>query len=248
MTGGLPRPALCETDPRYAKPLYPMTFTRLHEVTDLLPFHLDETEQVNQAFLRWRQSEATGDKRLVDTWTYCYIYRYFLVKMAPSASPMPLALDRLVANAFDDVQGSLHSIHRPGCYTNWVSTICRNTFVSHLRTQRSTVSLEIGGPLLIDEPPPVHRSARRLGHLQVDPGGHRSLAELPPRGGADAAAGEPLLRIHPRRDRPVAPDPTGLRQQSPHPVAPQPQAPVAARRDEGRLIIVNGKWIMVNGE
>ncbi len=131
-----------------------MTFTRLHEVTDLLPFHLDDTEQVNQAFLRWRQSEATGDKRLVDTWTYCYIYRYFLVKMASSASPMPLALDRLVTNAFDDVQGNLRSIHRPGCYTNWVSTICRNTFVSHLRTQRSTVSLEIGGPLLMDEPPP----------------------------------------------------------------------------------------------
>ena len=154
MTGGLARPALCETDPRYAKPLYPMTFTRLHEVTDLLPFHLDETEQVNQAFLRWRQQETTGDKRLVDTWTYCFTYRYFLVKLATSASPMPLALDRLVANAFDDVQGSLRSIHRPGCYTNWVSTICRNTFVSHLRSQRSTVSLEIGGPLLRDEPPP----------------------------------------------------------------------------------------------
>lgn len=154
MTGGLARPALCETDPRYAKSLYPMTFTRLHEVTDLLPFHLEETEPVNQAFLRWRQRQTTDDKRLVDTWTYCFIYRYFLVKLASSASSMPLALDRLVANAFDDVQGNLQRIHRPGCYTNWVSTICRNTFVSHLRSQRSTVSLEIGGPLLIDEPPP----------------------------------------------------------------------------------------------
>ena len=154
MTGGLARPALCETDPRYAKSLYPMTFTRLHEVTDLLPFHLDETEPVNQAFLRWRQRQTTDDKRLVDTWTYCFIYRYFLIKLASSASSMPLALDRLVANAFDDVQGNLQRIHRPGCYTNWVSTICRNTFVSHLRSQRSTVSLEIGGPLLIDEPPP----------------------------------------------------------------------------------------------
>ena len=83
-----------------------MTFSILHEVTDLLPFHLDDTEQVNQAFARWRKSKTAGDKRLVDTWTYCYIYRYFLVKLASSTSTKTLTLDRLVANAFDDRAGT----------------------------------------------------------------------------------------------------------------------------------------------
>ncbi len=128
-----------------------MTFSSLHDMTDLLPFHLDDSEQVNQAFVRWRQSQTAGDKHLVDTWTYCYVYRYFLIKLASSASQKPLTLDWLVANAFDDVQGSLRSIRRPECYTHWVSKICRNTFVNHLRTQRSLVSLDLGGPLLVDE-------------------------------------------------------------------------------------------------
>ena len=128
-----------------------MTFSSLHNMTDLLPFHLDDSEQVNQAFVRWRQSQTAGDKRLVDTWTYCYVYRYFLIKLASSASQKSLTLDWLVANAFDDVQGSLGGIRRPECYTNWVSKICRNTFVNHLRTQRSLVSLDLEGPLLVDE-------------------------------------------------------------------------------------------------
>ncbi|MCH8959831.1 MAG: sigma-70 family RNA polymerase sigma factor [Bacteroidetes bacterium] len=120
-------------------------------MTDLLPFHLDDSELVNQAFVRWRQSQSAGDKRLVDTWTYCYVYRYFLIKLVSSASQKALTLDWLVANAFDDVQGSLRDIRRPECYTHWVSKICRNTFVNHLRTQRSLVSLDLGGLLLVDE-------------------------------------------------------------------------------------------------
>ena len=128
-----------------------MTFSSLHDMTDLLPFHLDDSELVNQAFVRWRQSQSAGDKRLVDTWTYCYVYRYFLIKLVSSASQKALTLDWLVANAFDDVQGSLRDIRRPECYTHWVSKICRNTFVNHLRTQRSLVSLDLGGLLLVDE-------------------------------------------------------------------------------------------------
>ncbi len=128
-----------------------MTFSSLHDMTDLLPFHLDDSELVNQAFVRWRQSQSAGDKRLVDTWTYCYVYRYFLIKLVSSASQKALTLDWLVANAFDDVQGSLRGIRRPECYTHWVSKICRNTFVNHLRTQRSLVSLDLGGLLLVDE-------------------------------------------------------------------------------------------------
>lgn len=132
-----------------------MTFSTLRNVTDVLPFSLDDTDQVDQAFVRWRQNPSSGDKSLVDTWTYCYIYRYFLLKLASSASQKPLLLDRLVSNAFNDIQGSLHSIRCPNCYTHWVSKICRNTFISYLRARRSMVSLDLGEPMLVDEMPPV---------------------------------------------------------------------------------------------
>jgi len=121
-----------------------MTFSMLHDVAGLLPFHMDDTRQVNDLFARWRQSKADKDKRLIDIWTYCYIYRYFLIKMGGGAASALLAFDRLVAAAFADVQSNLHTIRHPGCYAGWISTICRHTFVNHLRTQRSMVSLEDG--------------------------------------------------------------------------------------------------------
>lgn len=128
-----------------------MTFSSLNNLTDLLPFHLDDSEPVNQAFVRWRQQQTAVDKRIVDTWTYCYVYRYFLVKLAASTSQKPLTLDRLVANAFEDVQNSLCSIRRPECYTNWVSKICRNTFVNYLRKQPSPTTLDLNEPWRVDE-------------------------------------------------------------------------------------------------
>lgn len=130
-----------------------MTFSTIHEVADLLPFHLDDTGQVNETFARWRQNQEAGDKRLVDVWTYCYVYRYFLVKFAASEARTSLAFDRLVATAFADVQNNLRRVRQPRCYAGWVSTICKNTFVSYLRAYRSTVSLEHGMPVLVDEAP-----------------------------------------------------------------------------------------------
>ena len=119
-----------------------MTFSTISEVANLLPFHLDDTEQVNDTFTRWRHNKADADKRLVDIWTYCYVYRYFLVKFTASEAHKYLAFDRLVATAFADVLRNIRRVRQPECYAGWVSTICRNTFVNHLRSQRNTVSIE----------------------------------------------------------------------------------------------------------
>ena len=136
-----------------------MTFSTIHEVATLLPFHLDDTGQVNDAFTRWRQSNQAIDKRHVDVWTYCYVYRYFLVKFAAAEAVQSLTFDRLVTNAFADVQSNLGGVRKPGCYAGWVSTICRNTFVNHLRTHRTTVSLDQGLETLVLEASAA-RSAR----------------------------------------------------------------------------------------
>ncbi len=130
-----------------------MTIKSLRTVTDQLPFHLDDTAQVNGAFTRWRRHQRAADQRLVDLWTYCYIYRYFLVKVAASNRRTPLCFDQLVASAFADVQEHLPSIRQPDCYTGWVGTICKHTFVNYLRTRRGTVSLDQDETVaLVEEP------------------------------------------------------------------------------------------------
>ena len=143
-----------------------MTFSTITEVADLLPFHLDDTQQVNDTFTRWRQDKTEADKRLVDIWTYCYVYRYFLVKFSASEAHRYLAFDRLVATAFADVLRNLRRVRRPDCYAGWVSTICRNTFVNHLRAQRNMVSLEhdVSEPALEVPALPVACDASVLHH------------------------------------------------------------------------------------
>ena len=130
-----------------------MTFSTLNEVATLLPFHLDDAKQVNDTFIRWRQDKAAADKRLVDIWTSCFVYRYFLVKFAASEAHRYLAFDRLVATAFADVLRNLRRVRQPECYAGWVSTICRNTLINHLRAHRTTVTLEQDAPALVVEDP-----------------------------------------------------------------------------------------------
>ncbi len=128
-----------------------MTLRSLRTVAEYLPFHLDDTAQVNETFVRWHRHPTAADKHLVDLWTYCFIYRYFLIKFAPSNRQAPLCFDQLVANAFDDVQEHLSDLRQPERYTGWVGTICKNTFVNYLRTRRGLVPLDTEEPGLVAE-------------------------------------------------------------------------------------------------
>jgi RNA polymerase sigma factor (sigma-70 family) len=132
-----------------------MMMHSFHMVADELPFHLDDTPQVNAAFVRWHRQQSEIDKRIIDLWTYCYIYRYFMIKFASSVREAPPCFDRLIAGAFADVQEHIHSVRRPERYTAWVGTLCKNTFINHLRTKRSTLSLDADSTtLLVESPPP----------------------------------------------------------------------------------------------
>ena len=146
-----------------------MTLPSLRRLAGHLPFHLDDSAEVNTVFQRWLRHEAPADKRLVDLWTYCFIYRYFLIKFAATTGAAPLPFDQLVAEAFADVQQHLHTLRHPERYTGWVGTICKHTFVNYLRTRRSLASFDdVPEPLAEDLPPPtkahddaiVHHSLR----------------------------------------------------------------------------------------
>lgn len=123
-----------------------MTLSSLRRLAGELPFHLDDNAAANVVFRRWHQHRTPADKRLVDLWTYCFVYRYFLIKLAATSRPAPLCFDALVAEAFADVQQHLHGLRHPERYTGWVGTICRHTFVNYLRTRHPMVSFEDEAP------------------------------------------------------------------------------------------------------
>lgn len=128
-----------------------MTHPALRPVAEQLPFHLDDAPKINEVFVRWRRRPSASDKRLIDIWTYCYVYRYFLIKFSVTGEQFPLPVDQLVSSAFADVQEHLHSVCFPDRFTIWVSRICRNSFANYLRTQYTTVPLEEAGPALTVE-------------------------------------------------------------------------------------------------
>lgn len=128
-----------------------MTRRTLRALARTLPFHLDDAEHVNALFRRWHHNGAARDKRLVDIWTYCYVYRYFLMKLGTADRDASLSIDQLVALAFVHVQRRLDTVRQPGRYTAWVCTICKHVFVNYLRDRRPAVSLDEAHPALVTE-------------------------------------------------------------------------------------------------
>ncbi len=106
-----------------------MTSPPLDTITALLPFHLDDTAEVNATFRRWKQHHAAADKYLIDIWTYCFIYRFFLARHTASDGDTPSGFDEFFTIVWTLLHQNLGRVCQVG-YANWVAVICRNTFAS----------------------------------------------------------------------------------------------------------------------
>jgi RNA polymerase sigma factor (sigma-70 family) len=118
------------------------TMRSLDEVAAYLPFHVDDFDAANAAFERWRTSEAPEDLELVELWTYCYTRRYFVAKFLRDSAYGSTHLDLLVGKAFTRVRKNLAKVKQPGRFANWVSVICKNTFINFLRRYRDQAPLD----------------------------------------------------------------------------------------------------------
>lgn len=124
--------------------------SRLRSVLDQIPFDLDDTAAVNEAFQQWKDEDALDAKRNVDLWTYCYVWRYFLVKSARGAVDDASDVDDLIARAYKKVEEGRTDIRRAGRYASWVSVICKNTFLNYTRRDRVSRSIDADeGPDLV---------------------------------------------------------------------------------------------------
>lgn len=149
----------------------------LANVTAHLPFHIDETEQANAAFRRWCQHGGEEARRIVDLWTYAYVFRYFLYKRARATSrDTPADVEALIEETFLKVQENLDTVTDPTRYANWVSVVCKRTHLNYLRTQKATVSVDReGGPVLaVDAPDILHDPGRARIAVQ------QAIGRLPP--------------------------------------------------------------------
>lgn len=123
----------------------------IRDVAAHLPFELDDTEAANRAFQHWRNSHLAEKKRLVQIWTYCFVRRYFLLKFAREDSLRLSDFDDLVAKTYRKIEVYAHTVDDPGRYANWVSRVCKNTFLNHVRTLRYTEPLDDENPELVTD-------------------------------------------------------------------------------------------------
>jgi len=132
------------------------TSSRLTPLLRRLPFDLDDTARVNGVFERWIRTQQPSDREVLDVWTYCYTWRYFLSKAARDSLRRPSDIDALTAQAFrraccswGDVDGVLR-------YANWVSVVCRNTYVNYANRGREMESINAAYRDVAAEPAPTY--------------------------------------------------------------------------------------------
>jgi len=123
--------------------------SHLRTVLDRLPFSVDDSDAANDAFGRWLEDDDQDAKRVVDLWTYCFVSRYFLAKAAGDAFETAAAADELITRTFQKVQKNRDNVRNPDRYTNWVSVVCKNTFLNYTRRDRVAASInDDEGPTL----------------------------------------------------------------------------------------------------
>lgn len=122
----------------------------IEKIAARLPFHLDDIDQVNESFRQWRIHSDDKNRYVLDLWTYCFIRRYFVIKFASRSLHSDVAtVDLLIEQAYKKVQTHQHELADARRYANWVSVICKNTFLNFLRRQPVLTSIdEEAGPVL----------------------------------------------------------------------------------------------------
>jgi len=116
--------------------------SRLRTVLARLPFTVDDTDAANEAFRRWINQRDPEAQRRMDMWTYCYVCRYFLAKSAGGNFDSASAPDELITRTYRKIQENREGVRDPDRYANWVSVVCKNTFLNHTRRQRASSSTD----------------------------------------------------------------------------------------------------------
>ena len=125
----------------------------LEKLLSRLPFHLDDIGKANACYELWQKTQKAEDRKTVDLWTYCFIWRGLLVKFSAHSKANPSDFDMLVAEVYERVVDRRHTLRDKGKYASWVSVICRNVFINYLRKLKSTIPFDesIGSGIIAED-------------------------------------------------------------------------------------------------
>lgn len=133
--------------------IYTTALAKLDKLVNHLPFHIDNVKSANAAYLTWLKTREKEAQKIVDLWTYCFVWRNLLIKFSRSANLDPADFDLIVANTFERIIKRRHTIRNHQRYASWVSVVCRNQFVNHVRSSRKNLHLsELQSAGLVAEP------------------------------------------------------------------------------------------------
>ena len=130
----------------------------LEKLLSRLPFHLDDIAKANACYTRWLKNKSKEDKKLIDLWTYCFIWRSVLVKFSNNSRVNSADFDMVVAEVFERVVSRRHTVRNPGKYASWVSVICRNVFINYVRKKRTSIPFDenIASGIIAEPEEPVN--------------------------------------------------------------------------------------------
>jgi RNA polymerase sigma factor (sigma-70 family) len=151
---------------------------RLRAVAEHLPFDVDDYEAANAAFCRWTVSSTEADHQVVDIWLYCYVQRYVLLRLLRDQTVAAGEADRIIEYVFMRARGQLDRIEEPERFAQWVSVVCKNSFLNGLRRRFTRTALDEAA--LLDEG--TESSASAMADLDRDLVRHtvrRAISRLP---------------------------------------------------------------------
>lgn len=150
------------------------TSTPLRVLVRRLPFALDDADALVRLVERWMRYGHPRDRKTLDLWTYCAVWRYFLGKVASGHLGGVSDVDDLVARAFRKTCASRTDIREAQQYERWVAVICRNTFINYRSRSVRTTPLHTAQPSEVSEPPAPYDDTEHV--LRVL---ERAIADLP---------------------------------------------------------------------
>ncbi len=101
-----------------------------------LPFHPDDQEAVVALYERWCTARHPKDLELLELWLYCFVGRYFMVRMLREPHLSEVELEQLIGDTFLRLRRQLDSVRDRDRFVSWVGTACRNAFLNYLRNLR----------------------------------------------------------------------------------------------------------------
>ena len=123
----------------------------LDALASQLPFHLDDTTEVNEVYCSYRERPHPSTSYLIELWTYCYIRRYYLVKFISESGFRSAELDQVVERTYQKIERSRQQLERNDRYAQWVSVVCKNTYLNFVTRRKYVTTLDCDSDEIVDQ-------------------------------------------------------------------------------------------------